>query len=201
MAYASLEKQRETTRTRLKVFRERRGGATANNRIWNSENREKYLAHKAVEGAIKAGRLVKRPCAICGTNDLVHAHHEDYSRQLDVIWFCPLHHAERHAQIKSGNPPDISHLIESAIPAWTLRKKYEFVQHISWVKRDKIWSVKIVRTAFQFRGRFKSLADAIVARDNALKQFAELALGRFAQDLPVNLSRARAMSGPALFQT
>ena len=31
--------------------------------------------------------------------DKAEAHHEDYSRPLDVVWLCSLHHHRRHAEI------------------------------------------------------------------------------------------------------
>ncbi len=83
-------------------LREKRGGAAAHNRIWNEANREKYLAHKAVETAVKRGKLNKLPCQVCGGTKLVHAHHDDYARKLDVIWLCPLHHKQRHKQLNAA---------------------------------------------------------------------------------------------------
>jgi predicted RNA-binding Zn-ribbon protein involved in translation (DUF1610 family) len=68
---------------------------------YKQRNREKVLAHKAVNRAIAAGRLV-RPlaCPSCGATDVqIHAHHEDYSRQLDVEWLCPRCHAVAHADL------------------------------------------------------------------------------------------------------
>ncbi len=71
----------------------------AKNEKWKAANREKYLAHKAVEYAVRIGRLQKRPCERCGTNTQVHAHHDDYSRRLDVRWLCPIHHRDRHREM------------------------------------------------------------------------------------------------------
>lgn len=56
---------------------------------------EKYAAHKAVNSAIKCGNLERKPCEVCGKH-LAQAHHDDYSKPLDVIWLCSKHHAERH---------------------------------------------------------------------------------------------------------
>lgn len=50
-----------------------------------------------VNRAVAAGRLVKKPCAVCGS-PRSQAHHQDYSRPLDVIWLCAKHHAEEHAK-------------------------------------------------------------------------------------------------------
>lgn len=58
---------------------------------------EKHKAHKAVETALLFGRLVKQPCEVCG-NKKSQAHHDDYSKRLDVRWLCPSHHNELHRQ-------------------------------------------------------------------------------------------------------
>ena len=59
------------------------------------KHREAYKANAIVGNAIRAGRLVRKPCAICG-EELVEAHHEDYSKPLEVEWLCYKHHGERH---------------------------------------------------------------------------------------------------------
>lgn len=58
------------------------------------------LHHEArwkVHRAIKAGRLQKMPCEVCG-NSTAQAHHDDYSRPLDIRWLCRKHHVEHHAK-------------------------------------------------------------------------------------------------------
>ena len=59
---------------------------------------EKRKAHTAVSNAIRDGRLARRPCGVCG-NARSHAHHEDYSAPLDVMWLCQEHHTARHREI------------------------------------------------------------------------------------------------------
>jgi ribosomal protein S27AE len=59
------------------------------------ENAAKYEAHKRVTAAIRSGRLKKQPCERCG-NSRVHAHHDDYSRPLEVRWLCPACHGLEH---------------------------------------------------------------------------------------------------------
>ena len=54
-------------------------------------NRDKILANRAVQFAIRKGRLVRQPCEVCGCTT-VHGHHDDYSKPLEVRWLCPLHH-------------------------------------------------------------------------------------------------------------
>lgn len=60
-------------------------------------NSPEYLsAHNAVARAIKKGVIVKQPCQMCGSTEYVHAHHDDYSRPLAVMWLCAEHHSARH---------------------------------------------------------------------------------------------------------
>lgn len=61
---------------------------------WRRANLDKATAWAKVERAIRAGRLVRQPCEVCGNK--AHAHHEDYTKPLDVRWLCPLHHKAAH---------------------------------------------------------------------------------------------------------
>lgn len=65
---------------------------------WNAENPEKRRAHKIVENAIAAGTLKPEPCERCGSPD-AQAHHEDYSKPLEVSWLCPRDHKARHREL------------------------------------------------------------------------------------------------------
>lgn len=60
---------------------------------YRRNNPEKYQAHAAVQGALRSGRLVKKVCEKCGAVT-VEAHHEDYSKPLEVRWLCNPHHRE-----------------------------------------------------------------------------------------------------------
>jgi hypothetical protein len=84
------------SRKKQKADPEKNRERNLSNRI---NNRPQYLAHKAVENAVAAGRLIQWPCEICGSNDLVHAHHDDYEKPLEVIWLCPQHHRLRHKEL------------------------------------------------------------------------------------------------------
>lgn len=59
------------------------------------ENHVKRACHVIAGNAIRTGLLVKGPCEVCGSS-LVHAHHDDYSKPLEVRWLCPVHHKEHH---------------------------------------------------------------------------------------------------------
>lgn len=55
----------------------------------------KAAARRKVNHELAAGRLVRKPCVRCG-DVKAEAHHEDYSKPLDVVWMCKTHHAEAH---------------------------------------------------------------------------------------------------------
>jgi hypothetical protein len=74
----------------------------ARNKRWRENNREKIRAHKVVQHAKSIGSILPLPCQRCGSNDNVEAHHEDYSRPLDVVWLCREHHNARHFEIRAG---------------------------------------------------------------------------------------------------
>ena len=75
------------------------------------ERLHKVRAQSAVHIAIKSGHLERRPCECilswngqaCGSVP-THAHHEDYSKPLEVVWLCPYCHAGRHYQLRHYNP-------------------------------------------------------------------------------------------------
>jgi len=52
-----------------------------------------------VYNAVKKGVLKRGVCKECGSDKYVHAHHEDYSKPLDVIWLCALHHVKIHKEL------------------------------------------------------------------------------------------------------
>lgn len=58
---------------------------------------EKLRARYILRNAVKSGRVQKSPCATCA-NPNVEAHHEDYSRPLEVTWYCRRHHADHHSR-------------------------------------------------------------------------------------------------------
>jgi len=57
--------------------------------------KERYPDHidarERVRRALKSGRLVKGKCEFCNSTE-VQAHHDDYSKPLDVRWMCRQHH-------------------------------------------------------------------------------------------------------------
>ena len=87
--YAQTEQGRERSNKAKAEYRER--------------NPQKTKAHNAVSKAIRSGALKKEPCNVCGGNDGIQAHHDDYSDALNIIWLCPKHHALRHKRLNEIN--------------------------------------------------------------------------------------------------
>lgn len=66
-------------------------------RKWQHENREKINAHRRVRTAVKNGTLIKKYiCEDCGSKARIDAHHEDYTKPLEVFWLCRQCHRKRH---------------------------------------------------------------------------------------------------------
>lgn len=65
-------------------------------RAYRARNREKTRAQNRLNYAIRNGQMRRLPCEACGTEERVHAHHEDYSKPLDVHWLCLQCHKNAH---------------------------------------------------------------------------------------------------------
>lgn len=66
------------------------------------EEMVKVYVRSITSNAIKRGELIRQPCEVCFTVESVEAHHDDYTKPLDVRWLCRLHHAEHHKNEKSN---------------------------------------------------------------------------------------------------
>lgn len=62
------------------------------------EQRMKANCRSYLHVYIKRGKIIKQPCKICGDLN-VQAHHNDYSKPLEVQWLCPTHHIEEHKKL------------------------------------------------------------------------------------------------------
>lgn len=67
-------------------------------RAYKRRHRDKHRARKIVRQAVERGLLIRpTECEECGAaSDRIEAHHEDYTRRLDVVWLCSrCHYAKR----------------------------------------------------------------------------------------------------------
>jgi hypothetical protein len=71
------------------------------NNEWSKNNPQGRSAQTELNDAVKAGRLERMPCEVCGDTKS-HGHHPDYSKPLEVIWLCAKHHAEEHKRLRDA---------------------------------------------------------------------------------------------------
>ena len=57
---------------------------------------EKLRARQMIQAQVRAGEIEKLNC-LCGAKG-TQAHHEDYSKPLEVIWLCSTCHGQRHSR-------------------------------------------------------------------------------------------------------
>jgi formylmethanofuran dehydrogenase subunit E len=74
-----------------------------NNRASIARNPGHHSARSKVNTAIMNGTIIKPvECEQCGGVGPIEGHHEDYSRQLDVVWLCRPCHAKRHRELRKA---------------------------------------------------------------------------------------------------
>lgn len=92
-AIAFAEKHRAQTPARKKQARD--------SQQRRKENRpEREQARYLTTNAIRDGRLIRQPCEVCRSIK-VEAHHDDYTKPLDVRWLCRKHHLEHHGKVSA----------------------------------------------------------------------------------------------------
>lgn len=96
--YSRTEKGKQVQKRAKKKWFSTERGAKYRER---DNGRTKSLGRDKVYRLVR--RLEKQPCERCGRIDFVHAHHDDYSKPLDVIWLCPVHHKERHKELANAS--------------------------------------------------------------------------------------------------
>jgi hypothetical protein len=70
------------------------------NRAYILRYPHKQAARQAVSNAIRDGKIFRpASCQQCSSGARLHAHHDDYSKPLDVRWLCvPCHEAAHHGE-------------------------------------------------------------------------------------------------------
>jgi len=64
-------------------------------------NPAKARARRMVHLHVKRGNLTRKPCEVCAAEP-ADAHHDDYTRPLDVRWLCRSHHRQWHVENGPG---------------------------------------------------------------------------------------------------
>ena len=77
---------------------------TQNNKKWRDNNPQKVKAHSIVNEAVRTGKLLKpSKCSCCNLEKKVQAHHEDYTKPLEIIWLCSACHSKLHKKKRIEN--------------------------------------------------------------------------------------------------
>lgn len=72
---------------------------------------EKDAANRIFGAAIRSGKIIRPDtCEVCGTKPApnrlgrptIQGHHDDYSKPLEVRWFCHPCHIQHHRSLKNG---------------------------------------------------------------------------------------------------
>lgn len=95
-ARGSLSHRKAGVKARAHRYKSRRSAVTKRYNIAHAERRK---AHVLIGNAIRKGSLLKQPCERCQSVKNIHAHHEDYSKPLVVVWLCQPCHGQRHREI------------------------------------------------------------------------------------------------------
>lgn len=66
---------------------------------YRASHPERVRANRVVARELRAGRLMRLPCEVCGNEKTV-AHHSAYDMPLAVTWLCQPHHTAAHAATK-----------------------------------------------------------------------------------------------------
>lgn len=96
------EKNRDKLRNYLREYNKnwRKFFGYNNEEKWKKNNRNKFLMEGILQRAVNYGRIERLPCEVCG-NPKSQGHHSDYSKPLEVIWLCALHHKKLHLILKN----------------------------------------------------------------------------------------------------
>lgn len=67
------------------------------------ESPEHVMAWSLTQRAIRSKKLIRpTACPKCGSTKNIQAHHEDYSKPLDIMWLCQLCHKDHHQKKKAS---------------------------------------------------------------------------------------------------
>lgn len=98
-------KNRETTLARNRTYRKTDRGKAVTlrvNKAYEKRYPERRRAREIAKWAKQKGDLIVAPCEKCGTEKDIHAHHDNYSKPLEVRWLCRKHHDEHHSDLRAA---------------------------------------------------------------------------------------------------
>jgi hypothetical protein len=96
---ANLEYYREYDRRRS-LEHDRKEQYLNKTRRMRDDHQGMQKAHNAVARALAKGSLIRPDkCSRCEAVEYIQGHHDDYSKPMEIMWLCPLCHANRHKEL------------------------------------------------------------------------------------------------------
>lgn len=62
---------------------------------WAVKHQDQFKANQKLTDHIRRGKITRGDCSVCHTPN-AEGHHPDYSKPLEVIWYCKKHHGMWH---------------------------------------------------------------------------------------------------------
>lgn len=103
-AEAARHRSTDEFKARRRLYEaENRDKKARHRRKWERDHRLERAAHGAVLRAVRAKKLERRACEVCGAAP-AHGHHDSYARgkRLAVRWLCSKHHRAQHGAGEAG---------------------------------------------------------------------------------------------------
>jgi len=97
-------------------------------------------AHNLVAAAVAKGQLIRQPCE-CGRQE-TDAHHDDYSRPLDVRWVCRrchqgLPHSGQRSRYQGFKiAPDVDRELRRLKKKWQLQSHNKVLRRLLKLNKD-----------------------------------------------------------------
>lgn len=78
-----------------------KGGISQNHYRYKKRQMKRFpkrvAARQKVQKALASGDITRQACEVCGEPS-AEAHHDDYTKPLEVRWLCKKHHTELHME-------------------------------------------------------------------------------------------------------
>ncbi len=104
---ATVTANREKNIERIRAYDRARGCRQSLSYFQERRKRcpNQYRAHTMVNNALRDNKLVKKLCSECGSNNRIHAHHDNYLEPLNIRWLCACCHKQWHRDNGEGLNP------------------------------------------------------------------------------------------------
>jgi len=79
----------------------------AGSKEWAMRNPERRKAHILIGNALRGGKVIRMPCQVCG-DAKTHAHHDDYTKPLEVRWLCAPCHTAHHKEMREQSRMEVA---------------------------------------------------------------------------------------------